>query len=172
MRTLMRDLHTVIPNSYRTNRGKMGIKDLAELALNLKAKHVLVVNRWKGGPGKIEFYRVLKDKLEPIPPILYVKGVRLQREYKIFWRKLRIRCRSLAIVQPKDVEFKKLAEVLSKVFNAPIVSEGEKENFQVYVRIFKDLNQRTKITFFSSLHKQEIGPSLYLRKVVGFEEEV
>jgi len=168
MRTLMRDLHTVIPKSHRINRGKMSMEDLAETASSLNAKYVLIVNRWKGGPGKIEFYRVLDGELQLISPLLYVRGIRLQREYKIFWRKLRIRCRSLAIIKPVKEKLQKLAETLSTVFNSPIVSEDEKDEFQVYVKLFEGLDYEAKITFFSTIHNMEIGPALYLKKVVEF----
>lgn len=168
IRTLMRDLHTVIPNSHRMNRGKMSIEDLVETASNLKTKYVLIVDRWRGGPGKIEFYRVLNRELQPLSPILYVRGVRLQREYKIFWRKLRIRCRSLAIIKPVKEKLQKLAKTLSTVFNSPLVSETEKDKFQVYIKLFEGLGYEVKITFFSTLHNTEIGPALYLKKVVEF----
>ncbi len=164
MRTLMRDLHTVIPYSFRINRGKMSMEDIAELASNLEAHHVLIVERWKGGPGKIEFYKVLDSHIEITFPILYLSGVRLQREHKIFWRKQRIRSRSLAVANPEKTEYQRLAEALSKIFNVPLLPEEETKKFQIYVKISESKN-RTKITFFSNIHNMEVGPALYIKKV-------
>ncbi|RJX15965.1 hypothetical protein CW703_02965 [Candidatus Bathyarchaeota archaeon] len=172
MRTLMRDLHTVIPRSYRINRGKMSMEELAEVASNLQSNYVLLVTRWKGGPGKIEFYKVWDGELKLVPPTLYLKGIRLQREYPTFWRKLRIRCRSLAVVKPEKEELKKLAKEISKILKTPFVDEAEKENYQVYLKIFEGSGYKAKITFFSTMHKMEIGPALHLKGWVIFEEKI
>ena len=56
IRTLCRELAHVIPNAVRVNRGKLSLDGVAERALEFGADHVIIIDRWKGGPGEIQFF--------------------------------------------------------------------------------------------------------------------
>jgi len=79
IRTFCNDLARCIPNSMRINRGKLSREGLAEKAYELEADRVIIVDRWKGGPGKIELFNV-REALVGVPPLIYIRGIKLQRE--------------------------------------------------------------------------------------------
>ncbi|MFQ5836261.1 MAG: Brix domain containing protein, partial [Candidatus Bathyarchaeia archaeon] len=81
IRTFCRDLARSIPNVVRVNRGKLSLDGIAEKALEFNADRVVIVDRWKGGPGKIEFFKIGQEGLVPVPPIMYVASIKLQREF-------------------------------------------------------------------------------------------
>lgn len=171
IRSLMNDLASIIPNSLRVNRGKMSFKDVAEKALNLNTSLVLIVNRWKGGPGKIEFYEVEDRKIKLLTPIIYVRGVRLQRNHKLFFRKLQVKPKSLSIIKPlsKDLEAQKLAEAFAKIFKVPIISPTEDtiSESDVSMKIYRDSGGKLRITFISNLHSGvEVGPEIFIRHII------
>ena len=167
MRTLMRDLHAVIPHSYRTNRGKMSKKDLAELASELGAPYVMLVNRWKGCPGKIEFYTVKNGRLQLLPPLIYVRAVRLQRQYPVVWRKLRIRPRELFAIQSVDDVVRQITEVLYIFWGADGWVEAPEEPVKGRI-YFEVLPGEPKITFYSAVGGNivEIGPAIKIRHLI------
>ena len=67
IRTFCRDLSNSIPDVVRVNRGKMSLDGVAEKAIEVEADHIIVVDRWHGGPGKINLFQ-LSTGLKPVPP--------------------------------------------------------------------------------------------------------
>ncbi|MEM4713464.1 MAG: hypothetical protein QXQ61_02820, partial [Candidatus Bathyarchaeia archaeon] len=90
IRTFCKDLSHTFPNILRINRGKLSLEDVTAKALELGAKKVVVIDRWKGGPGKIELYQ-LDSRLQPIPPLIYLRSVKLRREFQTMPRGRRIK---------------------------------------------------------------------------------
>lgn len=166
VRTLMRDLHTVLPGSQRINRGKMSMRDLAGKALELGANYVVLVARWRGIPGKLEFYKPYSRGLKLLPPLIYIKGVKLQRDYRLVWRKLRLRPKTLLTLKSPREEALKAAEALSKYFGSEGWAEDVKpEEGVVYLEVG---GKPSYITFHSTVKGEvvEIGPLLTIRHLI------
>ncbi len=170
MRTLIKDLCAVIPGSQRVTRGKMSFRDLSLLASEHGAKYVLLVTRWKGGPGKIEFYKPTDGKLKLLPPLIYLRGVRLQREYRIRWRELNIKPQEICMVKPAGEAAIRLAEALSTYLGVQnwVESPDEPVKGRIYVEVLGLQDQALRITFYSAVDDNvvEIGPALKLRHLV------
>jgi len=163
IRILCKDLARVVPDIVRVNRGKMSVDEVAEKAIEQGANHVVIVDRWQGGPGKIEFYRIGSEGLVLIPPILHVAGIRLRRELTPTKMKP---VRSLVITQ-SDGGSNEIAESLSKFLNIPVVFENEElPNHQTAMNIAQDAAGQSQITFILLPQKVEIGPRITLRRAV------
>ena len=80
IRTFCRDLANSIPDVTRVNRGKMSLDGVAEKAIELEADRVVVVDRWHGGPGKINLFQISSTGLKPVPPLMLIGKIRLRRE--------------------------------------------------------------------------------------------
>jgi len=166
IRTFCHDLACVIPNIVRVNRGKLSITGVAEKALENNAEKAIIVDRWKGGPGKIRFFNVDSTGLNAVPPLIYVRGIKLQRDF----RKTRVEpVRSLAITLPKEKsnQISKIAGFLSDFLHIPILSFKEaSSSYQAILHITTDITQRVQITFFLWPEKIEIGPRITVSHVV------
>jgi rRNA maturation protein Rpf1 len=127
---------------------------------------VVIVDRWKGGPGKIRFFHVNTAGLKPVPPLIYVKGVRLQRDF----RKTRIKpVRSLAVVSPtqKNEEASAIADFLSDFFRVPLLPmEEASTSCQAAMLVSLNSMQRMQISFFLLPEKFEIGPRITFSHVI------
>lgn len=166
IRTFCNDLSRCIPNSIRINRGKLSREGLAEKALELEADRVMIVDRWKGGPGKIELFNV-NESLVGFPPLIYIRGIKLQRE--MGFPKSRS-FRSLAITpiySSEDKEIPKFAEALSSFLQVPIETTTElSEKYQVLMHISRDVMGRIRITFFKNPESYEIGPRITVSHLI------
>jgi len=161
IRTLCRDLARSMPETFRVNRGKMSLDGVAEKALELKADRVIIVNRWKGGPGKIELFQVSLGGLKPVPPLLYVASVRLQREFKVRTRPIQ----SLAVTAAPEAppETAKVANSLANFLKAPVSSLREAgPQHQASMHLSSDASGRTEITFLLFPKAVEAGPRITL----------
>jgi hypothetical protein len=143
----------------------MNLDGIAEKALELNADRVIVINRWKGGPGKIELFHVGQEGLMPVPPLLYIRGVRLQREFNAKARPFR----SLAITVPPNSsnEIVRIAETLANFLNLPFLSAGgTPTKFQALMHISHDVSHFAQITFLLLPEAVEVGPRLILSHVI------
>jgi len=166
IRTFCHDLARSIPDIVRINRGKLSLTEVAEKALENDADRVIIVDRWKGGPGKIRFFTVDSAGLNAVPPLIYVSGIRLQRT---FGKAKAKPVRSLAVISPSEEtnQIFKIAEFLSDFLRVPILSmEEASKNYQAAMLVSFDSRQRMQVSFFLLPEKVEIGPRITVSHVI------
>ena len=165
MRTFCRDLANSIPDVMRVNRGKMSLDGVAEKAIELEADRVVVVDRWRGGPGKISLFQVSSTGLKPVPPLMLIKGIRLRRDLNEGRRGVRS---SAITLEPEDsAELTRIAGQLSKYFGLPVLSLDEaSENHRASMHFSFDSSRHIQITFLFLSRMVEIGPRVTLSKLV------
>ncbi|MEM2935881.1 MAG: hypothetical protein QW231_01745 [Candidatus Bathyarchaeia archaeon] len=164
IRTLCRELAHLIPNAVRINRGKLNLDGVAERALEFGTDRVIIFDRWKGGPGKIQFFSAGSEGLIPLPPTLYVSGVRLQREFKTKVRK--IRPITLTVSPEGSSQTEKLAEALSNFLKVPkSTEENVPSTHRASMRISSDASGSVQITFRLLPEGVEVGPRITLSHV-------
>jgi len=165
IRTLCHDLARSIPNVARINRGKLNLDGVAERALELNADRVIVIDRCKGGPGKIKFFRVEPAGLTPVPPLMYVAGIKLQREFKAGTKAVRSLAVTMAPENPPEI--KKIAENLSNFLNFPMSSVDEAASkYQALMHVSHNASGRIQITFMLLPKIVETGPRIAISRVV------
>jgi U3 small nucleolar ribonucleoprotein protein IMP4 len=165
MRTFCRDLANSIPDVMRVNRGKMSLDGVAEKAIELEADRVVVVDRWRGGPGKINLFQASSTGLKTVPPLMLIRKIRLRREFKEGTR----RARSSAItLEPEDsAELIKIGGRMSKYFGLPVLSLNEaSENHCASMHFSFDSSRHIQITFMLLSRMVEIGPRVTLSKLI------
>lgn len=161
LRTLCHDLAHSIPNAIRVNRGKLNLEGIAERTLEFNADRVIIVSRWRGGPGKVEFFQCGSEGLTPVPPVLYVAGVRLLREFEVRSRPIR----SLVVATEPDgpPEIMKVAESLSNFFGVPLSNEKRvASKYQASMQISTAASGFNQITFVLLPEAVEVGPRFTL----------
>jgi U3 small nucleolar ribonucleoprotein protein IMP4 len=165
IRTFCRDLANSIPDVTRVNRGKMSLDGVAEKAIELEADRVVVVDRWHGGPGKINLFQVSSTGLKPVPPLMLIKNIRLRRELNEGRRGVRS---SAITLEPEDsAELTRIAGHLSKYFGLPVLSLGEaSENHRASMHFSFDSSRHTRITFMLLRRMVEIGPRVTMSKLI------
>ena len=165
IRTLCHDFVRSVPNIVRINRGKLNLDGIAERAVELNANRIVAIDRWKAGPGKIKLFRIAQTGLVPVPPLMYVAGVRLRREFEAKTKRIR----SLVVtMEPENpTETIRIAEQLSDFFNLPRLSIDEAATkYQASMHVSLDASRRAQITFMFLPQMVEIGPRITLSKVV------
>jgi U3 small nucleolar ribonucleoprotein protein IMP4 len=165
IRTLCKDLANVLPQAVRVNRGKMSLDAVADKAIELEADRVIVVDRWHGGPGRINFFQIASTGLKPIPPIMVVAGVKFRREFKEGTRCIKS---SIITVEPEaSSELQKIADHLSQFLGLPVLSADEASGKNgVSLRLSFGTSRRLQISFLQLQRMVEIGPRVPLSKLV------
>ena len=153
----------------RINRGKLSLGGVAEKALELDAEKAIIIGRWRGDSGKIRFFRTSAKGLDVVPPLIYVKGVKLRRDFEENAPRGR-RLKSVAIAASKisSLEVKRLENVLSEFFNVPVFSLEEicDRKFDAAMQISVDPSDRMIITFRLVPEFVEVGPQIRISHLV------
>jgi U3 small nucleolar ribonucleoprotein protein IMP4 len=165
IRTLCKDLANVIPQAVRVNRGKMSLDDVAEKAIELEADRVIVVDRWHGGPGRINFFQITPTGLRPVPPPMVIAGIRFRREFKEGTKRIKS---SVITVDPVDSsELQRIADHLSQFLGLPVLSVDEASGKNVVsMHLSFGTSRRPQISFLQLQRIVEIGPRVTLSKLV------
>jgi len=169
MRTLCREISYNIPFALRINRGKLSLEGIAEKSVEFGAEKVMIIERWKFGLGKIQFFSVKPEGLKRIPPTIYVRNAKFRRKLAGEIMKGR-RIKSIAVVASPQENFaaKKLEKALSDFFALPVLSLKEAINrefdaaMQVKINPQKGLN----ITFILLPELVEVGPQIIVSHAV------
>lgn len=163
MRTLSNDLQRVLPNTVRANRGKLSAEGVYEAALENNADRIVVVERWKGGPGNLKLY--ILPFTEKKFTTLRLSGVKLQDE---FGRRTIIR-KGLAVTLDENASAhaKDMADFFSKFLKVPMLGESRR-GFRASVH-FSDLQSgKVKMSFTMPPVVNETGPTLIIENSVTF----
>jgi len=170
IRTFCRDLARFIPNVVRINRGKLNLDGIAERALEFKADRVVVVDRWNGGPGKIELFQVGAEGLICVPPRMYIAGVRLQREFDVKTKS--IQSLTITTSPEKNPQVAKVSELLSSFLSIPMSSMDEAISvYSAAMYISLNASRHIQVTFMLLPETVEVGPRFTLSHVVWETEK-
>ncbi|MGC9345405.1 MAG: hypothetical protein ACP5ER_01250 [Candidatus Bathyarchaeales archaeon] len=153
----------------RINRGKLSLEGIAEKALELDAEKAVIVDRWKGGLGKIQFFRISEKGLDAVPPLIYVRDIKLRRDFRGNMPKgRRIKSVAMASSRKAPLEVKRLEKALSEFFGIPILPFDEVVNrkYDAAMRISADLSNCIIITFKLMPKLVEVGPRLRVSHLV------
>lgn len=167
LRTFCRDLAHITPKTLRINRGKLSLEGVAEKALELKAEKVIIVDRWRGGPGKIQLFKATVGGLQAVPPLIYLKGVKFQREFQTMPRGRRIK--SLAITVSKaSAEAEKFERALAEFLEVPLVSFDKVQygKIDAVMEVGKEPSGYLRVTVRLIPENVEIGPRMIISHLV------
>jgi len=161
MRTLIKDLSRVLPNTLRVNRGKLSISGVAQEAIESGADRVIIVERHKGNPGSILFYRIILGRLMQVPPQIYLNEVKTQDE---LGERKSIK-EGLIITTPSNpsTEIKRLASALSDFLRTPYLEEPDTMNFKAAAYLSPTPKYEAKISFGMLPMAKEIGPVIIVK---------
>ncbi len=164
IRTLCRDLANTIPSLKRVNRGKMSSYDVSEKAINIGADKVLIIDRWKGRPGRMRFFEV-KEGLSQVPPQIYIRGVKFRRDFKA----KRTSSRSVYMENPKNgIDVQRLGEMFSRFFELPIIESERTDDSHRFtvMRLSMDSDNMIRVSFYQMPENVEIGPRIRISHAV------
>ncbi|MFX0045713.1 MAG: hypothetical protein ACFE8Z_07685 [Candidatus Hermodarchaeota archaeon] len=168
VRSFVRDLSSVLPDTERFNRGSMNSTELVARIQHSDAKMALIVTLWKGNPGTIQFISRTGSELLTVK----VESAALRREVS---SRKGLRVQSVhAVTIPKKItkQGRYLADFIAALVDLevaesdmPVITESEGTN-KVEIRI-EDLGSGKILwTHFHALDGEEIGPRI---RVIGLQ---
>lgn len=160
IRIFASELSHSIPKCRRINRRKTSLAALAERCLELRCDKALILQRWMGGPGKMQLLELRNSDLKEFPPLIYLADVKLRREYGILGR---FQAEAITVQSEANPELVRLAESLSSFFELPLVTLPGKGSYRVALQVLQHSRWKAKVVLGSPPSMREIGPSLTIK---------
>ena len=96
----------------------MSLVDIAAVAIENNCYKVLIVNTWKGNPGKLVLYELKQRQLQQVSPIVYIKGVVLRRELRYSpYKRTRVKIRRMGYYIDPSITDKNTLGLLRNFFS-------------------------------------------------------
>ncbi|MEM0010264.1 MAG: hypothetical protein QW424_02305 [Candidatus Bathyarchaeia archaeon] len=169
IRSLCNDLTYSIPGLIRVNRGKMNLIEVGEKAVQMNSDKFIIVDRWKGGPGRIRLFKITEEGVKETPPRLYITGIKLRREFNIprGWVKEKINLLFLEEDKEESSEIEEFKLAISEFFGIPTFKVNtETLGYEAYMNITAGVDCWAIISFFRLPGRIEIGPRIKISHVV------
>ncbi|AFZ70198.1 putative exosome subunit/U3 small nucleolar ribonucleoprotein (snoRNP) component, contains IMP4 domain [Caldisphaera lagunensis DSM 15908] len=135
-RTFINELSSVLPKSIKIGRGKLSLEELNQIILRYNIPKLIVINEYKGNPGKIQLFKPNENSKRP-DLILYaiIYGVSLRKELG-FNKKISVRDAAIKLIDEKQDNVKydyinKLSTMLDLNVNDRLIDENNIAYFLV-----------------------------------------
>lgn len=147
------------------NRGKSSLITLAEKTLEHHAEKSVIVDRWKGGVGKLQLFEIAESGFTRHYPIIYVKSTKLRRDFP-HTRRRSATILTLQAAPNIPLPAKKLADALSHFLDIPeIPFENALPESARLIHLSLNNAHRIQITFLQP-QETEIGPRITISHLV------
>jgi rRNA maturation protein Rpf1 len=164
IRSFCHDFAGCLPNIVRINRGKLNLDGIVEKALEINADRVVIIDRWKGGAGKIQLFLVKETGLTLVPPLVHIRGIKLRREFEM--KRKRVQSLVITASSESSSHSKKVGEFLADFFNIPMLSvEQTVSRYSASMYISTNTSSRIIITFVLLPEFIEIGPRISVAEI-------
>jgi rRNA maturation protein Rpf1 len=163
LNTLLKELAYTVPNSKIVRRGKSSKEQLAARLFESGFSRVVMLHRWHGGPGRIDFYDIKSNGLNRIFPSIVLRGVRLRREFQRGGSHLAqaIKCDSEA-----SAETQRFAARLGTILELPLMSVKEYSREKGVIQVADGSADSVHIVVAAPHSGIEVGPRLTVSKLV------
>lgn len=161
--SFVRDLNHSIPNTKIFRRGKTSAREMPKQLSAEDCDRLIIVHRWHGGPGRLEFYKLAETGLVTHYPTILLRGVRLRREYGLAER-FTVR----GITCEKGEAISRLSAALSEFLN---LSQREEHSSDVSLHISHSKSDVARIAVANPSTQTEFGPSMSVNRLIWSERE-
>lgn len=136
--------------------------DLMEIARGMGCDRVLLITRWRGSPGKLEMMEIDGGGFEAIPPLIYLKGIKLRREFGVEGRFIA----SAITMGPVKREGVELARSLSSFLRMPMIEDRGAPRVAASLHISEDRTGSLRVAVTSPPKAKEVGPAFTIRHLI------
>jgi len=163
MRTLCNDLARVLSNTIRLNRGKLSLQELKEHAISCGSDSIIVVERRKGGPGLLRFYRHSHRGVWQNPLTASLVGVTTQKDIS---RRTRLRCEAVTVTEGLNGLLDDVAAALSRFLRVPLLSATGSSPHGASLNVSPHSKYVATLSFSAFSKGPDTGPTLVVRRAI------
>ena len=156
---LAKELSWTIPTSRKINRGKQSLEDLKDYMIKKGFSKLIIVETWKGNPGRLLLYLLKYGALDLHMKIL-LAGTSLQLDT----HKMNIKLSQLSLeADDSDDELANFSSKLDEFLETPIM-DPRREGLSGVLKIFREGSHIVAI--FKDVYGKNVYPKLRVKRWV------
>ena len=163
LNSLLKELAHTIPRARIVRRGKSGLDDLARRMFNDGVDYGLILQRWHGGPGRMDFFKVQTDALDSFMLSLILNGVKLRREYP---NPRRAVAQAVSCDEGISETAHRLVLTLCNILGLPEMRSPADPGIKTTLHIGQLSGGMIRIAVTSPPRLVELGPSLLVSRLI------
>ena len=162
VRTFIKELERVIPNSLKKPRGKASLRSLREYMILNGFDKLMIVDNHKGNPRRIHFYKLEEGMLRRVA-LIYLKSTSMQINSKELFVASKL---SLELDEScfHEEEARKLLNFLREFLQEEVLV-NKREGGELILKVSR-INRDFFIYFLDPIAKRVIRPNLRVEKIV------
>jgi len=163
LNSLLRDLAHIIPRTKIVRRGKSSLDDLTALFLEQGLDHAVVIHRWHGASGRIDFYNIRTASMEPVPPSVLFSSIRLRRDQEVRRRQW---VEAISHDPAVSEEARGFSRTLAGVLELPETSAPIDPRVRATIHVRERSDKHIEVAASSSPVMAEIGLKLLVSRLL------
>jgi rRNA maturation protein Rpf1 len=162
LNSLLKDLAHSIPRAKIIRRGKSSLEELSTRLIEEGVNHAIMLYRWHGGPGRVDFYEVQPTSTTLLTPSILLKAAKLKREYDQPSRSVAeaVTCEGKVTVQTR-----RFSSVLSQVLELPESSLPPSPQLRSTLHVSETADGLIQLALTSPPIVREVGPRLLVSRL-------
>lgn len=163
LNSLLKELSHAIPRARVIRRGKSSLEDLGRRFCDKELDYGIILQRWHGGPGRIDFLRVEAKGLTPVAPSVLLRAVKLRREYE---HQGKHAAQAITCDARISQSTRRFAQQLSMILDLPqsTIPADFKVKSSFHLSEFRDGS--ILLTMTSPPGQEEVGPRLLVSRLI------
>jgi rRNA maturation protein Rpf1 len=163
LNSLLKELAHAIPRARIVRRGKSSLDDLGRRLFDEGIEWVLVLQRWHGGPGRIDFLKVGANSPAQLPPSMLLKAVKLRREYS---QHVNRAAQAITCDPQVSMATRRFAHHLSQVLDLPESALPVSPEIKSSFHISEIGGGSLLLTVTSPPAEKDVGPRLVVSRLI------
>lgn len=164
MRSFCRELSSCFSGVQRLTRGKAGLSSIVEKAYELEKRWIVLVERWKGGPGRLRFIEAKPEGPRWADLTVFIRGIRLRRDQGMERTKWGPAGEILfdSSNHPSCI----LANLMANITGLRASPIGSKAHSETALMITRCQGCSAKMTIVRTDSLAELGPTIYVDRLL------
>jgi rRNA maturation protein Rpf1 len=163
LNSLLKEIAYATPKASVVRRGKSSLADLGRRLSEEGVEYAVILYRWQGGPGRMDFFKLDSTNLTPIAPSALLSSVKLRREFGLQGKHV---AQAVTCASELSVTARKFAHHLSELFGLPESVTPPSSEFSASFHVGETPRKFITFSLTSPPRVKEVGPKLFVSRLV------
>ena len=163
LNSLLKELVHSLPKARVIRRGKSSLEDLGWHLFEEGFEYVVILQRWQGGPGRIDFFKVEAQGLARRTPSVLLKAVKLRREYA---NPEKHTAEAITCDTQASRSTQRFVSYLSPILNLTALTLPTSSEIKSTLHITETRDGSILLALTSPPAQQEVGPRLLISRLI------
>jgi rRNA maturation protein Rpf1 len=163
LNSLLKELAYATPKASVVRRGKSSLADLGRRLAEEDVEYAVMLCRWQGGPGRMDFFKLDATNLTQVAPSAVLSSVKLRREFALQGKHT---AQAVTFAPEVSSATRKFADHLSQLFDLPESMNPTSSESSASFHVGETSRRFITVSLTSPPRVREVGPRLVVSRLI------